>query len=101
MKSTVLVLTLLIGISMLPQPSGAVWIRLPAPDSQRGVVALDQALRELTNPFTVLSVAARPGLEDAGTIAYCRKRLGARTVSLFATGQDPNNADSESTSPEE
>src|SRR6266404_1806905 len=66
---------------------------LPAParhsqgtiEDERGIVALDQALREITNPFTVLCIAARPGDEDDGTLAYVRKKLGARVVILFAT----------------
>lgn len=52
---------------------------------ERGLVALDQALREAANPFTVLSIGARPGDEDDGTLAYLRKRLGARVVMLLAT----------------
>lgn len=54
-------------------------------EDERGIVALNQSLRDLTNPFTVLSIAARPGDEDDGTLAYLRKNLGARTVILFAT----------------
>ena len=54
-------------------------------DDERGIVALDQSLREITNPFTVLCLAARPGDEDDGTLAYVRKKLGARAVILFAT----------------
>jgi len=54
-------------------------------EDERGIVALNQSLRDLTNPFTVLSIAARPGDEDDGTLAYVRKNLGARTVILFAT----------------
>lgn len=60
-------------------------IAVTSPVEERGVVALDQALRDLTNPFTIISVAARPGDEDAGVLAYYRKKLGARTVSVFAT----------------
>src|SRR6185503_4373254 len=56
-----------------------------AVDDERGIVALDQSLREITNPFTVLCIAARPGDEDDGALAYLRKKLGARTVVLFAT----------------
>ena len=56
-----------------------------APQDERGLVALDQALREIANPFTVLCVAARPGDQDDGALAYLRKKLGARTVILFAT----------------
>src|SRR6185503_5702289 len=54
-------------------------------EDERGLVALDQALRTITNPFTVLCVAARPGDEDDGALAYLRKKLGARAVMLFAT----------------
>lgn len=54
-------------------------------DDEQGAVALDQALKELTSPFTVLCIAARPGDEDDGTLAYVRKKLGARAVILFAT----------------
>ncbi|HEU4391338.1 MAG TPA: PIG-L family deacetylase [Blastocatellia bacterium] len=51
----------------------------------RGVIALTQTIRELANPLTVVSVAARPGDESPGTLAYCRNKLGARVVSVFAT----------------
>lgn len=54
-------------------------------EDERGLVALDQSLREITNPFAVLCIAARPGDEDDGTLAYVRKKLGARAVLLCAT----------------
>jgi LmbE family N-acetylglucosaminyl deacetylase len=52
---------------------------------ERGMVALDQALRDLGNPFTVMAVVARPEDADYATLAHQRKRLGARTVIVFAT----------------
>lgn len=52
---------------------------------ERGLVALDQAVRELTNPFTVMSVAAHPEDIDFGALAYYRKKLGARSVIVLAT----------------
>ena len=58
--------------------------RAPVED-ERGIVALDQSLREITNPFTVLCIGARPGDEDDGVLAYVRKKLGAHAVLLFAT----------------
>jgi hypothetical protein len=58
---------------------------LPPPSEERGSVAVDQALRDLGTPFTVLSIAVRPGEADEGTLAFYRKSLGARTVMLFAT----------------
>ncbi|MFY9607260.1 MAG: PIG-L family deacetylase [Blastocatellia bacterium] len=64
------------------QPARALFA---AASEERGSVAVDQALQDLTNPFTVLSIAARPGETDDGTLALYRKALGARTVMLFAT----------------
>ena len=61
-------------------------------EDERGLVALDQALRTITNPFTVVCVAARPGDEDDGALAYLRKRLGARTVIVFATRGESENS---------
>lgn len=58
---------------------------LPAVEDERGLVALDQTLRALTNPFTVLAIAAHPDDVDGGTLAYYHKNLGARTVIAFAT----------------
>jgi len=94
------VLTLIVSVALFTgsRPSGSLVLQ-PAlsPESsqagaskttvedERGIVALDQALREITNPFTVLCIAARPGDEDDGTLAYVRKKLGARAVILFAT----------------
>ncbi|HWP43295.1 MAG TPA: PIG-L family deacetylase [Blastocatellia bacterium] len=58
----------------------------PAPvEPERGIVALDQALRDLTNPRTVMCVAAHPYDADYSTLALYRKRLGVRTVIVFAT----------------
>ena len=54
-------------------------------EDERGLAALDQAARELTNPFTLMSVAARPIDIDEGTLAYYRKKLGARVVILLVT----------------
>ncbi len=69
-----------------PSPGVAARAELAeTPQDERGLVALDQALREITSPFTVLCVAARPGDEDDGALAYLRRKLGARTVMLFAT----------------
>lgn len=58
---------------------------LSAVEDERGMVALDQTLRALTNPFTILSIAAHPDDVDEGLLAYYRKNLGARTVIAFAT----------------
>src|SRR5687768_11664702 len=52
---------------------------------EKGIVALNQALRDLTNPFTVMAVAASAADIDYSTVAYYRKRLGARTIITLAT----------------
>ena len=54
-------------------------------EPERGAAALDQAVRDLGNPFVVACVAARPGNEDSAALVYCRKKLGAHTVAAFAT----------------
>jgi LmbE family N-acetylglucosaminyl deacetylase len=91
--SVAVILTLILG-GLPPRDSlaqaGSPQATRPQPpratvEDERGIVALDQSLREITNPFTVLCIAARPGDEDDGALAYIRKKLGARAVVLFAT----------------
>src|SRR5215471_928157 len=54
-------------------------------EPERGAAALDQAVRDLSCPFVVACIAARPGDEDSASLVFCRKKLGAHTVSVFAT----------------
>src|SRR4051812_22288710 len=55
--------------------------------------ALNQALLDLTNPFTVLCVAAHPDDEDGSTLTVLRRKYGVHTVSLFSTyGEGGQNA---------
>src|SRR5205085_9307572 len=69
----------------------------PAIEDERGLLALDQTLRELANPFSVMYVAADPADVDEGTLAYLRRNRGARVVIVFATrgegGDSPFVAD--------
>jgi LmbE family N-acetylglucosaminyl deacetylase len=54
---------------------------------------LHQALLDLTNPFTVMCVAAHPDDEDGTTLTVLRRKLGVHTVSLFSTfGEGGQNA---------
>src|SRR5687767_3066103 len=46
---------------------------------------LHQALLDLTNPITVMCVAAHPDDEDGTTLTVLRRKHGVRTVSLFST----------------
>jgi LmbE family N-acetylglucosaminyl deacetylase len=68
-----------------------------AVEDERGIIALDQALRELANPFTVMFIAADPADVDEGTLALLRRNRGARVVLVFATrgegGDSPLVAD--------
>ena len=54
-------------------------------EDERGLVALDQSLRELLNPFSVMFIATDPSDVDEGTLAYLRRNAGARVVIVFAT----------------
>src|SRR4030095_15864277 len=54
---------------------------------------LHQRLLDLTNPFTVLCVAAHPDDEDGSTLTILRRKYGVHTVSLFSTfGEGGQNA---------
>jgi LmbE family N-acetylglucosaminyl deacetylase len=56
-------------------------------------VELHQALLDLTNPFTVMCVAAHPDDEDGTTLTMLRRKFGVHTVSLFSTyGEGGQNA---------
>ena len=55
--------------------------------------ALNQALLDLTNPWTVMCVAAHPDDEDGSTLTILRRKYGVHTVSLFSTfGEGGQNA---------
>jgi LmbE family N-acetylglucosaminyl deacetylase len=60
---------------------------------QRGIPGLTQALRDLTEPFSVMFVAAKPSDEDTGLLTYYRRRLGARTDVVFATDHADDSPD--------
>ncbi len=56
-------------------------------------IELHQALLDLTNPFTVMCVAAHPDDEDGTTLIMLRRKFGVHTVSLFSTyGEGGQNA---------
>jgi LmbE family N-acetylglucosaminyl deacetylase len=68
----------------------------PASSSQQSTedrIALYQALLDLTNPWTVMCVAAHPDDEDGTSLIVMRRKYGAHTVSLFSTfGEGGQNA---------
>src|SRR5947199_10503791 len=63
------------------------------PQSSDDRVALYQALLDLTNPWTVMCIAAHPDDEDGTSLIVMRRKYGAHTVSLFSTfGEGGQNA---------
>jgi len=66
----------------------------PTPTSQPvNKAELHQALLDLTNPWTVMCVAAHPDDEDGTTLTVLRRKNGVHTVSLFSTyGEGGQNA---------
>lgn len=51
---------------------------------ERGLVALEQRLLDIGTIGRVMNIAAHPDDEDGATLAYCRHRLGVRTMTVFA-----------------
>src|SRR5258706_11281485 len=64
-----------------------------APTAAEDRIALYQALLDLTNPWTVMCIAAHPDDEDGTSLIVMRRKYGAHTVSLFSTfGEGGQNA---------
>jgi LmbE family N-acetylglucosaminyl deacetylase len=65
----------------------------PSNQTSEDRIALYQALLDLTNPWTVMCVAAHPDDEDGTSLIVMRRKYGAHTVSLFSTfGEGGQNA---------
>src|ERR1044071_7351793 len=61
--------------------------------SETDKAQLYQALLDLTNPWTVMCVAAHPDDEDGSSLTVLRRKYGVHTVSLFSTfGEGGQNA---------
>ena len=66
---------------------------VPPAHSEIDRAELHQALLDLTNPWTVMCVAAHPDDEDGSTLTVLRRKYGMHTVSLFSTfGEGGQNA---------
>jgi LmbE family N-acetylglucosaminyl deacetylase len=73
------------ALSPTPQPTNTVRV-IDKPE-------LHQALLDLTNPWTVMCVAAHPDDEDGTTLTVLRRKHGIHTVTLFSTyGEGGQNA---------
>ncbi len=66
---------------------------VPVAHSEPDKAELQQALLDLTSPWTVMCVAAHPDDEDGSTLTILRRKYGIHTVSLFSTfGEGGQNA---------
>jgi LmbE family N-acetylglucosaminyl deacetylase len=64
-----------------------------AKESPEDRIALYQALLDLTNPWTVMCIAAHPDDEDGTSLIVMRRKYGAHTESVFSTfGEGGQNA---------
>lgn len=64
-----------------------------SPALQVDPIELHQALLDLTNPWTVMCVAAHPDDEDGTSLTVLRHKYGVHTVSVFSTyGEGGQNA---------
>lgn len=67
-------------------------VALPA-QSQTDNAQLHQAVLDLTNPWTVMCVAAHPDDEDGSALTVLRRKYGVHTVTVFSTfGEGGQNA---------
>src|SRR5262252_10528833 len=94
MHKRLVIPTALIFFTLL---AGVWWFQPTAQSARRTEtadrVALHQALLDVTNPFTVMCVAAHPDDEDGTSLIVMRRKFGAHTVSLFSTfGEGGQNA---------
>lgn len=75
------------SVALAQQPNNA------SASAQQERADLHQALLDLTNPWTVMCVAAHPDDEDGATLTVLRRKYGAHTVTVFSTyGEGGQNA---------
>jgi LmbE family N-acetylglucosaminyl deacetylase len=82
----------LLVLSLFLNASSARQTTLPTQPAEDRI-ELYQALLDLTNPWTVMCIAAHPDDEDGTSLIVMRRKFGAHTVSLFSTfGEGGQNA---------
>src|SRR5438552_2111149 len=94
-RKTVRTALILLFISLLIAAPHAQQTTTPAPakTTSEDRINLYQALLDLTNPWTVMCIAAHPDDEDGTSLIVMRRKYGAHTVSLFSTfGEGGQNA---------
>src|SRR5512145_2484255 len=86
-------LSLLLAVLLLYQLPNAQTLGDSGTTEKFDKAQLHQALLDLTNPWTVMCVAAHPDDEDGSTLTVLRRKYGIHTVSLFSTfGEGGQNA---------
>ena len=87
-------LSLLLALMLFyQQPSAQTSDRDASSNDTLDKALIHQALLDLTNPWTVMCVAAHPDDEDGSTLTILRRKYGVHTVSLFSTfGEGGQNA---------
>lgn len=92
-RSVVLIAAVSLLLSFFPQPQHSQSTSESSAKEKTPKAELHQALLDLTNPWTVMCVAAHPDDEDGSTLTVLRRKYGAHTVSLFSTyGEGGQNA---------
>ena len=82
-----------IGLLLTAELTPQTFAQVTASEVKTDRVALYQALLDLTNPWTVMCIAAHPDDEDGTSLIVMRHKYGAHTVSLFSTfGEGGQNA---------
>jgi LmbE family N-acetylglucosaminyl deacetylase len=88
-----LLLLLCAASPSIAQPARAQVVGTATNSAQDDSIALQQALLDLSNPWTVMCVAAHPDDEDGATLTVLRRKYGVHTVTVFSTyGEGGQNA---------
>src|SRR2546428_5545500 len=84
---------IVVALLVSAPPQQAAHTPTAAIEAKEDRVELHQALLDLTNPWTVMCVAAHPDDEDGRSLIVMRRKYGAHTVGLFSTfGEGGQNA---------
>jgi LmbE family N-acetylglucosaminyl deacetylase len=93
LASILVVLVLALSLGGALNISRSARAQEPSTTQAANRIELHQALLDLTNPWTVMCIAAHPDDEDGTSLIVMRRKYGAHTVSLFSTfGEGGQNA---------
>lgn len=93
MNRKIIQTALALVVVSLPLTAPRAQLQTTAAPASEDRIALYQALLDLSNPWTVMCIAAHPDDEDGTSLIVMRRKYGAHTVSLFSTfGEGGQNA---------